>query len=202
MAHRLGRCFRAKPNSTRNGVLRGQDSDGYDWYDCSKCNDITGITFPSKDQNGTVAANAFRNCTKIQTVNLTNPYVTSIGAKAFAYCSSLSSITIPEGVTSISDGAFYGCSSLASITIPEGVTSIGNGAFAGCSSLSSITIPKGVASIGNGAFAGCTELATIHIPTSTVEVGVDAFYNMKCCGPADCNVLSNKVYNICDCKQC
>ena len=58
-------------------------------------------------------------------------------------------------VTSIGGYAFYGCSSLTSITIPEGVTSIGSYAFFGCSSLTSITIPEGVTSIGRSAFDGC-----------------------------------------------
>ena len=35
--------------------------------------------------------------------------VTSIGADAFNYCTSLTNITIPNSVTSIGAGAFYGC---------------------------------------------------------------------------------------------
>ena len=64
--------------------------------------------------------------------------VTWIGHSAFYKCSSLTSITIPEGVKGIGDEAFYFCSSLTSITLPKSVTSIGNLAFNGCSSLMTV----------------------------------------------------------------
>ena len=101
----------------------------------------------------------------------------NIGYYAFYYCSSLTSITIPDGVTSIGDNAFYYCYSLASITIPDGVTSIGSTAVRSCSSLTSITIPDGVTSIGSSAFQYCYSLASITIPDGVTSIGSSAFSN-------------------------
>ena len=72
------------------------------------------------------------------------PYsVTSIGHVAFAECSGLVSVTIPNSVISIGDWAFYECSGLTSITIPSSLTSIGIDAFSGCSGLTSIVVESG-----------------------------------------------------------
>jgi len=89
--------------------------------------------------------------------------VTTIGLAAFAFCSSLKSITIPASVTGIMVSAFYGCSSLKSITIPASVTEIGDQAFKGCSSLEEITIPASVTKIGDDAFNGCSSLEEILV---------------------------------------
>ena len=61
--------------------------------------------------------------------------VTEIGSYAFRDCSSLTGITIPDGVEYIGDSTFSGCSSLTGITIPSSVTSIGDDAFCGCDKL-------------------------------------------------------------------
>ena len=45
--------------------------------------------------------------------------VTGIGGYAFALCTNLTSIEIPDSVTYIEEGAFDGCSSLTSIKVPK-----------------------------------------------------------------------------------
>jgi hypothetical protein len=88
--------------------------------------------------------------------------VTSIGDRAFSYCSSLTSVVIPNGVTNIGEWTFSYCSSLTSVVIPNGVTNIGECAFSGCNSLASVTIPNSVTNIGEYSFAGCNSLTSVH----------------------------------------
>ena len=63
-------------------------------------------------------------------------------------------IVFDSVLTSIGDWAFYGCSTLTTISIPQGVTSIEDLAFYRCSALTNIVIPISVKSIGFNAFLG------------------------------------------------
>ena len=101
--------------------------------------------------------------------------VTAIGDYAFARCSSLTFVSIPDSITSIGDSAFYWCSSLTSVSIPDSVTSIGDYAFYGCTSLTSVSIPDSVTAIGNTAFGCCTSLTSVSIPDSVTAIGDNAF---------------------------
>ena len=103
-----------------------------------------------------------------------NP-VTSIEGSTFWGCTSLTNITIPDGVTRIGAAAFLRCSSLTSITIPDSVTSIERSAFAYCTSLTGITIPDSVTSIGDYAFYKCSSLTSITIPDNVISIGINAF---------------------------
>ena len=135
---------------------------------------------------------AFANCTSLTSVIIPNS-VTSIGGYAFVGCSSLTSVKIPNSVTSIGEDAFYGCTSLTSITIPNSVTSIGEGAFYGCTSLRSVTIPNSVTSIGEDAFRDCYSLTSVTIPNSVTSIGKWAFYG---CSRLNSVTIPNSVISI------
>ena len=75
-----------------------------------------------------------------------------IGDYAFSFCSSLTSINIPNSVTNIGDWAFNFCSSLISVNISNSVTNIGNGAFSWCDSLTKIIIPRSIVNMNGNPF--------------------------------------------------
>ena len=122
------------------------------------------------------------------------------------------SITIPEGVTTIRDGAFANCTGLQTVALPNSVNDLGANPFDCCFVLSTIqvspdhpsfevrdgvlfnkqeecllcyplgltadcyNIPEGTRSIGDYAFAG-TSLSSIVIPDTVVSIGNYAFQN-------------------------
>ena len=101
--------------------------------------------------------------------------VTKIDEWAFSSCTSLLSVTIPEGVIIIGEGAFYGCSNITSVSIPDSVSKIGAEAFCGCIRLTSVTIPEGIDVIYQYAFYYCESLASVTIPESVTDIGENAF---------------------------
>ena len=58
--------------------------------------------------------------------------VIAIGSDAFSGCSTITSITIPDGIETICFDAFGWCENLKNITIPESVKSIENYLFENC----------------------------------------------------------------------
>ena len=117
--------------------------------------------------------------------------VTSIGAKAFASCTSLTSIVIPDTITSIGKSAFYDCTSVTSVIIPDSVTIIDDSAFYKCNSLRNVYISN-IAAWCNIEFGSntstpfyyadnlfCNEelVMNLTIPEGVTSIGNYAFYN-------------------------
>ena len=73
--------------------------------------------------------------------------------------------TSPEGdsVIGISYYAFSNCTSLTNVTIPDGVKYIFGAAFCVCTSLTNVTIPDSVTSIDGTSFAICRSLTNIEV---------------------------------------
>ncbi|MBR5283501.1 MAG: leucine-rich repeat domain-containing protein, partial [Clostridia bacterium] len=100
--------------------------------------------------------------------------ITWIGMAAFAGCTGLTAIDIPDTVTTIATEAFRGCTNLASVSLPEELTIIGGMAFYGCTALTEITVPAKVVSISNVAFAS-SGLESITMLGSEPNLGMFVF---------------------------
>jgi len=77
-------------------------------------------------------------------------------------------------VNKIADYAFADCSSLKNITLPESITYIGEGAFLGCTALKNLDIPDNVRFIGENAFSGCENVRIFCYPYSETQKSLSA----------------------------
>ena len=135
-----------------------------------------------------IATGAFENCTSLRSFKtITNVDGTDIVSettmvpssiqfidqRAFAGCTSLTTITLPTKLRSLGDNAFRDCSNLASVTFVEDcpLTTISSYTFSGCTSLTQVNIPNSVSTISERAFAGCTALTTIYLSPTVTSLG-------------------------------
>ncbi len=144
--------------------------------------------------------NVFENCTSLQRI-LTGGY-TAIGARMFAGCTALKSLTLKSEI--IGESAFSGCSSLVSVKFETDDVAaddfgfqIGNRAFADCNILSSVDFGTSIVkSIGDEAFAN-TSLATFKYPSGLTDFGTDVFKgtDVRTVTGDECAIVGNAVYN-------
>lgn len=138
-----------------------------------------------------VGENAFISATSLTSVTL-NEGVTELGNASFRGTSNLRNITFPSTLK-VLEGSAFRQSGIRQITgIPTGVTYLGSGVFADMTSLTAATIPSSVTGSSTNVFLRDTALKEVHFEGRTApELGADAFTN--------CTSLIKIVIPDCDC---
>ena len=93
------------------------------------------------------------------------------GNDAFARCSGIVDLHLPDALHTISRRAFQECCGIVALHLPDALRSIGDGAFEECSALATLVLPAGCTSVGQGdgwcsrgAFHGCASLDRVLAP--------------------------------------
>ena len=165
---------------------------------------INGVT--------TIGPYAFNGCASLRSITLdcsVNPttkryLLTDISSSAFANCTSLRHLHIPDTVKQIPVAMCYGCTNLEVAVMGYGCSSrdanddyivdgtIGQNAFAECSKLSFFIIPETVATVGDSAFFNDPLLSYVAVLGKPTFVGTSVF------GGTTLNTSAARyVYDIC-----
>ena len=119
----------------------------------------------------TVGASAFKSVKTNFTYFALPKTVKSIGANAFAECTSMTKFVMAEDaqIETMGEGVFQGCTNMTSVTLPTEIKEIPAKTFMGCFRLlynDDFIIGKSVESIGEGAFAIYTGRGTSYSVTT------------------------------------
>ncbi len=135
--------------------------------------------------NNTVCANAFKNVTSLQSVELAESLgsesITIIAASAFEGCVNLTDINLSDELTTINGLAFYN-TGLTEITVPASLTKITTASAAGKTVspfaggvLRKVTFADGVTKSLQGMFMGTTSLEEVVLPKSLKTIDQNTF---------------------------
>ncbi len=120
-----------------------------------------------------VYTEAFIGCTSLETIDLSNVKVITLGRRAFYGCTSLKEIINMQAIGTAFDGAFEGCVSLTGIDL-SGMHVAGQDVFKDCVALAAVQTDK-YSAIGKGMFRNCTSLKSIVLKNSSI--GDNSFEN-------------------------
>ena len=164
---------------------------------------LTSVSIPNTMEE--IGENAFMRCTALSTLRFApGSKLKTIGKYAFQGCSSITSLTIPDGLKNIGDGAFYGLEKLKYLTMSGEVDASGWISWWGVDTLTltgtyvfgrapvdrddylwynplpgrdtrKVILSEGITSVDEYAFHRCQNLEQLVLPTSLQTIGAHAF---------------------------
>ena len=163
-----------------------------------RCKSLKGIILPNTTKK--IGHGAFAFCTSMETLSL-NEGLRIIGGSAFERCGSITSvITIPSTVLEISSYAFTGCIRVREVVLNEGLKKIGEDAFTVCA-INSITIPSTVEEIVKGGFHYNRYLLEVNFKCRPPSIGKNAFGNCPALDDYTFPIISARLASIIEAGQ-
>ena len=141
---------------------------------------ITSLSFDEGVK--VINAGAFANCTSLETLTLPNSLTTlrgssSTGNGAFAGCSALKSVNLGNGFVTITDGYSNAVNNGANTKTPD--TYANTGVLGNCLNLEEVFFSPNIKKIGAHAFSECVNLKEVNLPDSLQSIGENAFHHNK-----------------------
>lgn len=126
----------------------------------------------------------FNKCVKLTTFTFHGNTLTYLGNSAFANCTMLKSIALPESSAEqplyyMGSEVFNNCSALTTFSFGTNttITELPSSTFKDCSVLTSVTLPDSITSLNSSVFLGCSMLTTVNNTTQLTSIGSSAFEN-------------------------
>lgn len=142
--------------------------------------DINFAEYPALANVTTIAAGAFAGNTKLETLIADNVQKIDNGTEgtygAFEEATSLKEVTL-GALTTVGARAFAKCSALKTVSLSYSAEILGNYAFAHCTAMEEYPYFSSLASIGDFAFADNTSLRSFMFSPSLRQIGEQAFAN-------------------------
>ncbi|MDE6658088.1 MAG: leucine-rich repeat domain-containing protein, partial [Oscillospiraceae bacterium] len=148
-----------------DGILFNKDKTELILYPSAKTD--TSYTLPETCTK--IESYAFMANQYLQEININS--VQEMGQDIFYYCTSLESMTIPEGITELQGSMFGNCTSLKTVILPEGITSLGSGCFYNCIALEEIALPDSLTNMNDYAFFNCASLKKLTVSENVQSIG-------------------------------
>ena len=143
------------------------------------CSKLESVVVGNSVEN--IGFRAFHGCASLQSIDFGSG-LKVVYAGAFTGCSSLIKLNFPDSLESIHSNERYtntqtfgNCTSLTTVTIGNGLTSIPIETFYGCTNLTCVTLGNNIEYIGENAFRGCTKLTNAYIYGNAPTLGAAVF---------------------------
>lgn len=118
----------------------------------------------------------FAAYSSVEKVNITGK-VNEIGTEAFAFCTSMKEVILPDSLRRVGSSCFLGAFNLSKLEFTGRLSYLGRGAFKGCQNLRQLKLPNGFESIQPETFIDMPNLEELFISKSVKYIDKNNFSN-------------------------